>query len=142
MDINEFKNSVAGEIEYARKYVEQNKDKYNNTEYFPFQISDDEEPYSLTITSDEGMFYFELLANYALYGNGPCWEGLIIQILEKDMPEILDSIEFDSEADACLMYFESKRNLKKVAKHLHEICVDKSQFENYLKNIDRDRIDD
>jgi hypothetical protein len=29
MDINEYKNSLAGEIEYARQYSEQNKDKYN-----------------------------------------------------------------------------------------------------------------
>ena len=141
MDINEFKSSIERELQYAKEYSKENNNKYNTTEYFPLQISDENEIYSLMITSDEGMFFFELLADYGLYGNGPCWEGIIQQILEKDMPELLDTIEFDSEADACLLHFESKRDSKRVAKHLHEICINNSILEQYLKSIDK-RIDD
>lgn len=142
MDINEYKKSLAGEIQYAKDYIEKNKERYNATEYFPCEIDSLEGSHQVTIDSSNGLFFFEIFAEYGLYGNGYCWEGVIQQILEKDMPQLLERTEFDSEGDAFVAYFESKKDQKRLAKHIHDICIDKSKLESYLKNIDRDRIDD
>jgi hypothetical protein len=141
MNTDDFLRSIAGELQCAREYCAQHKAEFNATEYFPFQLSSDDGQHLLMITSGEAMFFFELLARHGLYGNGPCWEGIIEQILERDFPQLLDEAAFDSEADACLVYFPSVRDQKKVARHLHEICLDEPRFEQYLQSLDKDRID-
>ena len=95
------------------------------------------------ISFPETEFFFELLTEYELYGNGYCWEGLVEQLLEQDMPEIFDSIiTFDAEADNCLILFTNEASLKRVAQHINHVCTDEKRFRGFLQEIDRDRIDD
>ncbi|MDJ1505383.1 Imm51 family immunity protein [Xanthocytophaga agilis] len=110
-------------------------------ELFPCVLHYYEDTYSIELSSTDTHFFFDLLEEYELYGNGPCWEGLIEQILERDMPDILPLVDFDSEADACLLILPSEEIQHKIANHLHVIFTNETRFREYLQSIDKDRID-
>jgi len=84
------------------------------------------------INTKDSIFFFDILDEYELYSNGPCWEGIVEQILEKDIPEALHNVDFDSEADTFLMRFYDEDMQLKVAKHIHIICADESKLREYL----------
>lgn len=60
----------------------------NNTmkDYFPFEIMNDDRNTIVASLESEKTFpkYYNFFKKYGYEGNGPCWEGHIIQILEKE----------------------------------------------------------
>lgn len=112
---------------------------------YPFEINDHDGHYSMTAQIESA----ELFNNYnALFGrngysgNGYCWEGHIIQILEKIDKGLLDHIDFDSEAGAFYAYADSESTQRRFINILSPIFADLEKLEEYLKSADRNRIDD
>lgn len=75
-------------------------------------------------------------------GNGYCWEGHIIQILEKEDEDLLNKLEFDSEAGAFYAYADTEKAQLQFARLMHPIFSDLDRLEKYVDAADPDRIDD
>src|SRR5664279_4516771 len=110
--------------------------------YFPFGLGDDNSVSALI--EDEPLYplYSELFEKYDYSGNGYCWEGHIIQVLETLDSELLKHISFDPEAGAFFAYADSEPMQIKFATLLSPIFSDTTELEKWIKKADRSRIDD
>jgi len=86
--------------------------------------------------------YYPFFEEHGYEGNGYCWEGHIIQILEKVDKDLLDHIEFDPEGGGFYAYADSAANQQKFMEILGPIFSDLSVLETYVTSADRSRIDD
>lgn len=111
---------------------------------YPFQISDDGQYTIIAAIESEELYnkYYPLFEKYGYEGNGYCWEGHIIQILEKNDSELLEHIEFDPEAGGFYAYADSKEAMEDFIRILSPIFSDINKLEEYIKSADRNRIDD
>lgn len=83
-----------------------------------------------------------LFEKYGLTGNGYSWEGVIIQILEKEHPSLLNHIHFDPEAGAFFAFADSYKRQVEFAYIIHKVFTNALKLEQYLMNMNRSRIDD
>lgn len=74
--------------------------------YYPFEV-DKESPLRIKVEVEMLPEYMELFGQYDYEPNGYCWQGHIVQILEKENPELLNHIEFDPEAGGLFTIFGS-----------------------------------
>ena len=113
--------------------------------YFPFDLNASNGQYTI-VAEIEGQElypkYFDFFEKHGYSGNGYCWEGHIIPILEKLNPELLQYIDMAPEAGAFFAYSDSRAHQLEFAKLLSPIFMDLSKLEDYVKNADRSRIDD
>lgn len=86
--------------------------------------------------------HMELFINHEYEPNGYCWEGHIVQILEKENPDLLSHIEFDPEAGALYAEADSKQSQLEFVNTLSPIFQDLDKLEKYISSADRSRIDD
>ncbi|HRZ78980.1 MAG TPA: Imm51 family immunity protein [bacterium] len=125
------KNSVPVESSLYKK--KKNKD-------FPFTA--DENIVNVNL-EDKEIFekYYPLFEKYNIEGNGYAWEGMIKQILEKMKPELIEHLEFDSEGSSFCVYSDSEKVQKEFVKTIAPIFSDIQKFENWLKEIDKKKLD-
>ncbi|GAB5466058.1 MAG: hypothetical protein Kapaf2KO_14940 [Candidatus Kapaibacteriales bacterium] len=132
--------------------AETNPDKSNNNETLtmidkisPFEAIENNGQYTIIapIESD-ALFnrYYLFFEKHGYEGNGYCWEGHIIQILEKEDKELLNHFDFDSEAGAFYAYADSKEAQNRFVNLLGPIFSDLEKLEQYVKSADRSKIDD
>ena len=111
---------------------------------YPFKIYDTElfvisaEIEGIELFDKYGSFFEE--HNYS--GNGYTWEGHIVQILEKEDPELLNHIDFDPEAGGFFAYADSEENRNKFINVLAPIFKDLEKLEQFVASANRNRIDD
>lgn len=86
--------------------------------------------------------YMELFYSYEYEPNGYCWEGHITQILEKENPDLLTHLTFDSEAGAFYVEADSEESQQSFIDALCPIFQDLQKLEEYISSADRSRIDD
>ena len=86
--------------------------------------------------------YYDLFGEYNYEGNGYCWEGHIIQILEKIKPEILSHVEFDPEAGSITILSSDLNPVEEISSLLNPIFTDLDKLKEYIKVADPDMIDD
>lgn len=118
-------------------------DKANNPH--PFETSDHDGHFSIVAQIElPELFdkYNPIFERNGYSGNGYSWEGHITQILEKIDKELLNHIEFDSEAGAFYAYADSKNTQQKFVSILSPIFTDLKKLEKYISSADRKRIDD
>ncbi len=108
-----------------------------------FTIDESENLIFVDIESDD-LYpkYYDLFGEYDYEGNGYCWEGHIIQILEKLKPDIIKQIEFDPEAGAIAISSYDRKTLSDLANLLNPIFSDVELLRKYIEGADRDRVDD
>lgn len=113
-------------------------------DFFPFEIMDDRQHTIIAALESEKLFpkYYNFFAKYEYEGNGECWAGHIIQILEKEDTELLSHIDFDPEAGGFYAYADSRENQLRFVNVLAPIFSDMDKLEEYVKVADRTRIDD
>lgn len=117
--------------------------KMNDT--FPFTISDNDEIYSISVFIESDKIfdkYYPFFEQNGYTGNGYCWEGHIIQILEKENVDLLKHIEFDPEAGAFFAYADSEKAQVDFVKTLSPIFSDLVRLKKFIDTADRSRIDD
>lgn len=107
--------------------------KIYNTDYFVIEAETEGELYPK---------YAEFFEKLGYSGNGYCWEGHIIQILQKKNPELLSHLDFDPEAGAFFCYADSEESRAEFLKTLCPIFSDLEILEEYVKAADRSLIDD
>jgi hypothetical protein len=86
--------------------------------------------------------YVDFFEQFGYSGNGYCWEGHIVQILEKMAPELLSHIEFDPEAGAFYAYADTKANQLRFVELLSPIFSDLNHLKKYVGQADHSRIND
>ena len=112
---------------------------------YPFDLMENGGNYTIAAALEsEELYttYYPFFETHGYEGNGYCWEGHIIQILEKTDKELLNHIEFDPEAGSFYAYADSKEAQLKFAEVLSPIFADLEQLEKYVKLADRSRVDD
>lgn len=112
---------------------------------YPFRLTQDSDQFTIMADLEsEDLYakYYPLFANYEYEGNGYCWEGHIIQILEKKDVELLDHLDFDPEAGAFFVYADTKETQLRFIQVVSPIFSNLEQLESYIKSADRSRIDD
>jgi len=112
---------------------------------YPFEIMNNDGQLSITAALEsEQLFktYYSFFEKLGYEGNGYCWEGHIIQILEKLDKELLDHIDFYPEAGAFYAYSDSEEAQMKFIKILSPIFSDLEKLEEFVKSADRSRVDD
>jgi hypothetical protein len=112
---------------------------------YPFTLSEDHGQYVIVAqieSSDLFNAYNPLFEKHGYSGNGYCWEGHIIQILEKEDKELLTHIDFDPEAGAFYAYADTKNAQLRFVRILKPVFTDLIKLERYIKSADRNRIDD
>jgi hypothetical protein len=109
-------------------------------DYFPCELHSYGSIPQVRIEVAYGMFLFELLTEYGLSGTGRCWEGIIRDILDQDMPELLARTAFSREGDLLIASFIKTDDQLRFARHLHDICTDTDLFKKYLRNLDLQKI--
>lgn len=111
----------------------------------PFQYTAIEGDYSVVAAIEsEALFttYYPFFESRGYIGNGYCWEGHIIQIIEKEDRELLNHIDFNSEAGAFCAYIDSKATLVRFIELIAPVFTDVTLLDDYVKVADRSRIDD
>ena len=115
------------------------------TNPYPFQLYNNDGQFTIVadLESDELYeMYLPFFEEHGYEGNGYCWEGHIIQILEKEDSELLNHLNFDPEAGAFYAYADSKETQAKFVNLLSPIFSDLQKIETYITAANRDRIDD
>jgi hypothetical protein len=113
--------------------------------FFPFLVLEDEENFRIMAPIEDAELikkYDPLFSKYKYEPNGYCWEGHIEQILEKIDPELLSRLDFDSEGGCFNVYAQSQNDQIKFVELLSPIFSDLKLLEEYIKNADRNRVDD
>ena len=111
---------------------------------YPFHFSSGNDDYVVTAhLTDDGLYeeYFPFFERHDYYGNGYCWEGHIIQILEKEDEELLDHIEFDPEGSMFVAYFDSKEAQMRFLNLMCPIFNDLDRLGTYVSAADKERIE-
>ena len=94
------------------------------------------------IEGDLFPIYNPIFTKFGLSGNGYSWEGVVIQVLEQEHPELLQKIQFDPEAGGFYAFAENKDVQLKFMDVLCPIFQDTKLLEQFLSSIDRTQIDD
>lgn len=92
----------------------------------PFMMVESENMYSF-ILEEVGEYkddLFQTRADEGFLGNGYDWESLACVFLEERMPDLADSVEFDSEADMFCAYSSDKDDLYRFATGFKKACED------------------
>ncbi|KLV03368.1 hypothetical protein ABT56_19800 [Photobacterium aquae] len=89
----------------------------SNNIMYPFICSEENEVYSLLLSSD---MKWEIFDKKGFLGNGHDWNRLIRALLEEQSPDTLGSIQFDSEADMFCVRSESKEALQFIAERVSQ----------------------
>ncbi len=112
-------------------------------EHYPFKIYDtDNFVISAEIEGELYPTYFDFFEKHGYSGNGYCWEGHIIQILEKKDSSLLSHINFDPEAGGFYAYADSEESRRKFLEILCPIFSDLNLLNKFVVAADRSRIDD
>jgi hypothetical protein len=138
-------NPNSGNQNPADSTISTNNKDHKMTNYFPFKIFDNDGQFTITASTESPELYpkyADFFEKHGYSGNGYCWEGHIVQILEKINPELLEHIDFDPEAGAFFANAASKEYQIKFVELLNPIFSDLTKLEEYVKKADRSRIDD
>ena len=86
--------------------------------------------------------YNPIFRKYEYSGNGYSWEGHIKQMLQKEIPSLLNHLQFDPEAGGFYVFADSEKTQRQFADIVSKIFKDISKLEQYLKTANREQIDE
>jgi len=141
MTLEEMQRLEKQEQEYLSQMAEKMKEQFAKMPFFPAQIKQGENFYSVQITSNVGAFYAKEFENHGLYGNGYCWEGIVEQLIEKKQIELLSKINFDAEADTCFISCDDESSMKELARFINSELSTKEKFGQVILSIDKAKLD-
>ena len=141
MTLEEMQRLEKQEQEYLSQAAEKMKKQFTEMPFFPAQINQGENFYSVQITADVGAFYAKEFGKHGLYGNGYCWEGVVEQLIEKKQKELLSKINFDAEADTCFISCDNENSMKKLATFINSELSTKEKLRQAILSIDKSKLD-
>jgi len=141
MTLEEMQRLEKQEQEYFSQMAEEMKEQLAEMPFFPAQINQSENFYSVQITADVGAFFAKEFGKHGLYGNGYCWEGIVEQLIEKKQKELLSKINFDAEADTCFISCDDENSMNELAKFINSELSTKEKFSQVILLIDKSKLD-
>jgi hypothetical protein len=111
----------------------------------PFELMENGGTFTIAASlENDDLFqtYHPFFEKHGYEGNGYCWEGHIIQILEKTDKSLLSQLDFDPEAGSFYAYADTREAQLRFVEILSPIFADLDQLEKYVLLADRNRIDD
>ncbi|MDD2268202.1 MAG: Imm51 family immunity protein [Eubacteriales bacterium] len=79
---------------------------------------------------------FNTRSDEGFEGNGYDWESLAIAFLNEKMPEALDIVNFDPEAELFCAYSEDEQMLRKFALEFKSICEDDKELKDIFSKAE------
>ena len=79
---------------------------------------------------------FATRSSEGFLGNGYDWESLAMVLLNEKMPELIEEIEFDSEAGMFCAYSSNKNVLKKFALEFNKLCENKKLIKDLFSRAE------
>lgn len=79
---------------------------------------------------------FEIRASEGFLGNGYDWESLATVFLEEKTQNLIEEIQFDSEAGMFCVYSENKEALKKFVLEFKKACEDKKLIKDLFSRAE------
>ena len=141
MTPEEMRRREQEEQAYFRQMANRMKAQFAQMPYFPAQLVQTEVSQSVQITAEVSAFYAKVFQRYELYGNGYCWESIIQQLIAQRRPDWMAKLDFDAEAEVCLILGQDETTVMQLAEFLHDNLATTAQFEAVLRSIDTDRLD-
>jgi hypothetical protein len=104
----------------------------NNNIYYPFTLTEYEGINSLLLTETK----WDTFEKNGFLGNGYDWNRLIENLLKEKLPNILETLVFDSEADMFCVRSHDKKSLKEIANLVSLFYDDENQLtEKFLNTL-------
>jgi len=91
--------------------------------------------YSLLYTDFENS---ELFDEAGYEGGGYDWESVIRYVLETELPQLQDSIDFDSEGSMFVAYGQNKEALEKLQTVMDSLIADKTKLKETISRVPED----
>lgn len=115
----------------------------NTLDIYPFQLKKAYKEIIANLESAELFLkYHSFFKANGYEGNGYCWEGHIIQILEKLNSELLAFIDFDSVTEKFQCSFENSEAMQNFINIVVPIFSNMNELQYWVSTAARDRIDD
>lgn len=137
---------LAGAYLYKKSVQKnQSEDPTLTDDPFPFGVSELNGQYSIRVPLEDKKLYdkyFHFFAHHGFEGNGYCWEGHIIQILEKIDTDLLHRIEMDAEAGAFYAYAETRADQVHFVNLLAPIFQNLDELSRFVRIADKSRVYD
>jgi hypothetical protein len=93
--------------------------------------------FSITLEADFDEKFEEIFENFELEMSGYLLESIIIKYLESISPEIIDTLDFDSELSTFVAYADNEENQRIVASNIYKLCTSTKLFRSTIKkNLD------
>ena len=127
--------------EYPDSFIEPETNRNEEKDKFlkkikPFEWNEDEGNISLLLnTGGYRQNLFDSLSEKGYSGNGYEWESLAQMFIKENMPEVLDSIQFDSEAGLFCLHSNNNRAIKKFALAFSNFCENEKELLRLLNDI-------
>ncbi|WP_430899842.1 MULTISPECIES: hypothetical protein [unclassified Paraflavitalea] len=143
------RNNLSGEDSNFESIVEPqvatNSNLVKSSIFFPFNEVSSGDIIGLELFLSQPELYpsyHDMFQRFGYEGNGYCWEGHIIQILEQLSPKLLTAISFESEAGSLLLEFNTVGDRDFFQTLLCPILSDIDKFQEWVAKADHSRIDD
>lgn len=91
--------------------------------------------YSLLYTDFD---HSELFDEIGFEGGGYDWQSVMIYVLETELPELVDDIDFDSEAGMFVAYGQNKAALEKFAEKMDYLIGNKEELKEIISKVPDD----
>ncbi|WP_445362593.1 Imm51 family immunity protein [Microbulbifer sp. ANSA003] len=99
----------------------------NNT-FYPFKLSEYGGAYSLLLTD----LKWDAFEEAGFLGNGHDWNRLIENLCKDKQIDLIQALEFDSEADMFCVRSHNKEVLEKISEFVSEFYDDKDSLLNHI----------
>jgi hypothetical protein len=133
----------------SNRFVISDSSRPKNTKsadmYYPFELQDFNGQHNIVANIEaEGLYpkYYDFFKKHGYEGNGYCWEGHIIQILEKLDKTLLTQLDFDPESGTFFAIAKTKEAQLKFVELLSPIFSDLKKLDEWVRKADHSRIDD
>lgn len=100
----------------------------NDNTFYPFTLSEHEETYSLLLTD----LKWDAFEKEGFLGNGHDWNRLIENLCKDQQPNLISTLEFDSEADMFCVRSQDEKPLAKVAEFVSSFYDDESSLIEHI----------
>jgi len=91
--------------------------------------------FSLLYTDFE---HSDLFDEIGFEGGGYDWQSVMVYILETELPDLEDEIDFDSEAGMFCAYGQNKEALAKLGEKMEELIANKAKLKEAISNVPKD----
>ncbi|MBR1736362.1 MAG: hypothetical protein IJ736_05030 [Firmicutes bacterium] len=128
-----YNNFLTEESPLPEDYVDERQEK-ERKELEPFTYFRENNKFYIILEID-GEYRKEIFEQFGYNGTGDDWEELAKYYIAKNMPELLEMVEFDSESGTFVALCRKGKPFKKFLKEFKNACEDDETMSEMLGNV-------